>query len=655
MLSMRRSVLSLAVACGAALTACRSPTQIEVDVTTNLDCGVVTETAFTPGLLVGIEGAPPATTSTTCKDGHLGSMVMVPSGDENEVVAFKVVTGFNGTRADQCSADAGYAGNCIVARRSLRYLPHTTLQVAVKMSSSCIGNDCGDPTMTCVEGACVPATIADPSQCQGAGCDEKVLLDGGVLPEDLDATPPEDATIEDATVVDSTIPIPDAAPDATLQDAGQDSAIPDAGTDSTIPDATPDANDAGPTDAGVDTSAPPFDAGAVDGQVAGCDLGGLQPGAPWPMSNYCPSHRGRSPLLGPTATPTRPWVFPLAASSGELNAAPAIAADGTLYVATTANYLETITPDGARILEQHLTGNGGKIEMAPVLAFDQTVRLLETMTNDYITVALDGGATVVTPINTASSAGLTIVSGGRMYFGDPNGSLNAFNNQGVEIWHAVAVSNENDVVAVNAAGEIFTGYDGVGAYLNGVNPGDGGTFWSWPTATAERVQDIAIATDQTIRGLANNNIYAFDPSLGDASAALIWHQPLLQTSGMAVGDDGWTYIGAGSSADGGGLYVYDPVAGVRTHGVGTGSCGPPILDAAENVYAWCDGAIVAYPKHLSGAILWSLDLTQTFPAYPGGWFLPDTLVLGQESRLYFTAAATLGDGGTVQVVVGLRP
>ncbi len=126
----------------------------------------------------------------------------------------------------------------------------------------------------------------------------------------------------------------------------------------------------------------------------------------------------------------------------------------------------------------------------------------------------------------------------------------------------------------------------------------------------------------------------------------------MQTNGMAVGDDGWTYIGAGSSADGGGLCVYDP-AGVRTHGGTTGSCGAPILDAAENVYAWCDGAIVAYPKHLAGGQIWSFDLTTASPAFPQGMSVLDTVVIGQQDHGYFTVQAPLADGGAAQLIVGL--
>jgi hypothetical protein len=100
------------------LAGCRSPTQIEVTVTTDLTCDHVGDTAITVGRLVDLEPAPPATTSTRCVDGRLGALVIVPSGDEDAAIAFRVVSAINGQRVDDCTAPAygpsciTYAGSC---------------------------------------------------------------------------------------------------------------------------------------------------------------------------------------------------------------------------------------------------------------------------------------------------------------------------------------------------------------------------------------------------------------------------------------------------------------------------------------------------------------------------------------------------------------
>src|ERR1700722_17995573 len=115
----RRNVaISLAVMALPTLVACRSPTQIDVVISTNVPCSGVTGTSVTTGTLGEIEGIPPTTTTTNCTNEYIGSVVLIPSSDDSARVGFKVVTGINGTTADQCSAnDAGsYGANCIVAR-----------------------------------------------------------------------------------------------------------------------------------------------------------------------------------------------------------------------------------------------------------------------------------------------------------------------------------------------------------------------------------------------------------------------------------------------------------------------------------------------------------------------------------------------------------
>jgi hypothetical protein len=111
--------------------------------------------------------------------------VVVPSGAKDDLLALRIVAGLDGKTADACVHD-GYVGGCIVARRALRYLPHEGLRVPVVLRASCRDIACpsqGGQLMTCVDGACAPATIDDPSACEGDGCGESVL-DGGATTRD---------------------------------------------------------------------------------------------------------------------------------------------------------------------------------------------------------------------------------------------------------------------------------------------------------------------------------------------------------------------------------------------------------------------------------------------------------------------------------------
>jgi hypothetical protein len=611
------SLACLSAALAVTLAACRSPTQIEVPVTTDIPCAEVTGTSFTPGQLGAIETRPLATMSTTCTDGYLGTVVMVPSGDDGADVAFKVVTSFDGTSVDQCTADGGYAGNCIVARRALRYLPHTTLTVPVRMSRVCAGNDCGDPTMTCVEGQCVPATIPDPSQCEGSGCGEQTLLPPGA--EDAGST--MDATVQDASGTD-------AGPHV----------------------------DAGGADAAMDSAAPPFDAGPLDGSVPGCDLGGLLAGSPWPMNGYCPARRARSPIVGPPK-PLHSWVQPLGEAAGFLWSAPVLGADGTVFVTAGNDYVAAFTPDGTPLWEHALPGTpGGLLEIAPALAADHTLRVIDFNAALYFVVPIDGGTATATPLpgGQAGEGELTIVSGGASYFGDQDGYIDAVTAGAQTIWRTPASSNESDYIGVNAAGAIFSGYSGAGAYLAEVSPDGGALVWSSGTIGGDRLTQVSVAVDQTVRAASYSNVYSFDPSRAE-DAGLVWVRGLAQNEGIAVSDDGWTYATTGSGPpDGGpsGVYGYDPTGATVVAAAGE-NCSAPIVDAAQNVYAFCDGTVAAFSPHLA-APLWSVDLGTTFPAY-AGMMLDDTVVLGQNGDVYFTANAPLPDGGTTPIVCALTP
>lgn len=93
----------------------------------------------------------------------------MPSGGDGEAFSVRIVTGL-GKSADDCVADK-YLGGCIVARRSLHYIPHQTLYLPIDMSVVCRDIPC-EATETCKNGHCVAASIADVASCTNPkGCD----------------------------------------------------------------------------------------------------------------------------------------------------------------------------------------------------------------------------------------------------------------------------------------------------------------------------------------------------------------------------------------------------------------------------------------------------------------------------------------------------
>lgn len=168
---MRRGLTLVALA----LAGCRSPTQVTFEVVTDVKCGSHKGTDVSIGHLVEIDGRPVSASRAECDPvtGRVGSIVVIPSGADDEEIAVRFVMGVD-KPPSSCVTDQ-YKGGCIVSLRALRFIPHEPLTVRVAMLDACRDVVCPSG-QTCVQGACVGAQISDPEACAGAGCDEGVLI-----------------------------------------------------------------------------------------------------------------------------------------------------------------------------------------------------------------------------------------------------------------------------------------------------------------------------------------------------------------------------------------------------------------------------------------------------------------------------------------------
>ncbi len=147
----------IVLAFGAALvqSACLSATEIRLHVHTNVPCTDPTQwkgvAVYAGAPDASLETKAPVLTSTECDaSGQVGTLVIVPSGSKDEQVGLRIVGGI-GRAPEDCAAHA-YQG-CIVARRSVRFSPHDTLDLDVALTAECVGQGC-DATHTCVAGTC---------------------------------------------------------------------------------------------------------------------------------------------------------------------------------------------------------------------------------------------------------------------------------------------------------------------------------------------------------------------------------------------------------------------------------------------------------------------------------------------------------------------
>jgi formylglycine-generating enzyme required for sulfatase activity len=212
----------LAGALGILMGGCRTPTQVTVEIATDVPCDEMPDTTVQIGRIgADLETRPVSIATRTCgAQGRIGSFVVAPSGEPSDEFAIKLILGHAGRTALGCRSDEASSGalpGCIFARRGLHFVPHTELTLPVVLRGDCDGIVCRDPATTCVHGSCVRAVIPNPGTCQGAGCDDTVLgtPDGGARDGDAgDGGPSGD----DAAEADVGSPLPDAPPpDAPLE------------------------------------------------------------------------------------------------------------------------------------------------------------------------------------------------------------------------------------------------------------------------------------------------------------------------------------------------------------------------------------------------------------------------------------------------------
>jgi hypothetical protein len=186
MAAKRVSLLLLSVAPLVVGIACYGPTQMTVEVQTDLRCAEQLRAA----LYVGGGGeAIGETGDSECTplDGAtstLGDLVLAPGGERTASVTVKVKLGVGvdaqGNRVDAKRCEQGAPG-CVLASRRFAYAEHEQKRIVVRLYRDCLGKVCPDG-QTCVQGG---ACVSEQVQCEGDSCavfEERpfALGDGGV-------------------------------------------------------------------------------------------------------------------------------------------------------------------------------------------------------------------------------------------------------------------------------------------------------------------------------------------------------------------------------------------------------------------------------------------------------------------------------------------
>lgn len=171
------------------LASCAEPTQIVVQVYSDACEGPgrskkINQTSIVVGHANDLDSRPPSAVRDGCEGTTaVGSLTIYPSGDKDEEVAIRVVSGIDAT-PDRCVAP-GYAG-CVAQTRIAHFIPNTTQRVVVKLGLACLNRTCLGGT-TCDNGVCKDADDVLPD---GGTRDNAPVVEAGITPEaGLDGAP----------------------------------------------------------------------------------------------------------------------------------------------------------------------------------------------------------------------------------------------------------------------------------------------------------------------------------------------------------------------------------------------------------------------------------------------------------------------------------
>lgn len=212
-------VLALVGLLAVPFAACRTPTQVTVEVFAKGDSG--SSCALLPSMALAVRVEPEdaegdidahvyTAQSAQCVDagavGRYGTIVVIPA--DSSRAAITIVAAVGNTDVTSCTKKNDYKG-CVVARRQIAFSDHVKLSLPITLDIACKDVPC-EARSTCRSSTCVSSDTA----CSGDQCD--IPSDAPVV-----TVPPRDGGVDagDASVDDASV---DGGPVVDSGDAGHD-------------------------------------------------------------------------------------------------------------------------------------------------------------------------------------------------------------------------------------------------------------------------------------------------------------------------------------------------------------------------------------------------------------------------------------------------
>lgn len=326
----------------------------------------------------------------------------------------------------------------------------------------------------------------------------------------------------------------------------------------------------------------------------GGNTSGLQSGSSWPMFQANPYHSGFSSILGPQ---TNALLWDFVAGGAFANSAPAIGADGTIYIGSEDHNLYAINSTTGTMKWTFQTNDW--VNSSPAIGADGTVYF---GSNDHNVYAVDGATgTKKWSFNTGDVVTSSPVVGpdGTVYVGSDDDYVYALNgSNGNLIWKFKAGNLITSAPAIGRNGLLYAGsWDDK---LYALNATSGAMVWSFTTGGS--VENApTIGPDGTVYfGSNDSNVYALN---GDTGAVkwVFQAQSSVQSS-PAIGPDGTLYIG---SLDGR-IYALDDMTGALKWDYQTAGSviSSPVVGSDSTVYIGSEDGNVYAINGSNGVLKW---------------------------------------------------
>jgi outer membrane protein assembly factor BamB len=348
------------------------------------------------------------------------------------------------------------------------------------------------------------------------------------------------------------------------------------------------------------------------------------------MMHHDQYHTGRSPYDGPKTAALK-WAFQ---TGNNILAAPAVAADGTIYIPSVDGYLYAVNPDGTEKWKFFLTA---AFYGSPAIGADGTVYL--GTFGEFFAINPDGTLRWKTDQVQGADPGPVIASDGTIHIGDreshlfafyPDGTLKWMTELGPDFWFPPSVGPDGVVYIGADFGNLYA------VYPNGILKWTlGGFGFTYRGCTSFSVEDSTLYT-----GGQDDTLYALTPD-----GELKWTFPT--GDGIipppCIGADGAVYFGSEDYT----FYALNPDGSLRWSLPTTGKPSSSVIDSSGTVYFGTVGADTTgnrvYAVNPDGSILWSRGLPARLVSAPAIG-ADGTLYIGcEDGNLYAFGTPTAVD------------